>query len=45
LSEVEPAKRQPNLLFGALRWHKRNLENPAEALARLREHQDAVLAE
>ena len=44
LSEVEPAKRQPNLLFGALRWHNVTLEDPAEALAWLREHQDAVLA-
>src|SRR5665647_2544527 len=44
LSKVEPAKRQPNLLFGALRWHNVTVEDPAEALAWLREHQDAVLA-
>lgn len=44
LSEVEPVKRQPNLLFGALRWHDVNVEDPAEALAWLREHQDAALA-
>jgi hypothetical protein len=41
---VEPAKRQPNLLFGALRWHDVLVEDPAEALAWLSEHQDAVLA-
>ena len=44
LSKVEPAKRQPNLLFGALRWHNVTVDDPAEALAWLLEHQDAVLA-
>jgi Uncharacterized protein conserved in bacteria (DUF2332) len=44
LSNVEPAKRQPNLLFGALRWHNVTVDDPAEALAWLLEHQDAVLA-
>lgn len=31
LSEVEPAKRQPNLLFGALRWHNVSVEDPTSA--------------
>ena len=44
LSKVEPVKRQPNLLFGALRWHNVTVDDPAEALAWLIEHQDAVLA-
>jgi hypothetical protein len=44
LSKVEPVKRQPNLLFGALRWHNVPVDKPAVALAWLGEHQDAVLA-
>ena len=43
LLKVKPAKRQPNLLFGALRWHNVTVEDPAEALAWLRVHQDVVL--
>jgi len=43
LSEVEATKRQPNLLFGALRWHNVVVEDPAEALAWLHDHRDLAL--
>jgi hypothetical protein len=43
LSRVEPAKRQPNLLFGAMRWHGAVVDDPAETLAWLAEHQHVIL--
>jgi len=44
LLRLDPSKRQPNLLFGALRWHGARVEDPVEALHWLREHTDDVLA-
>lgn len=43
LDGVEPAKRQPNLLFGALRWHDVDVTDPAVALSWLAAHPDAAL--
>src|SRR3712207_6502151 len=42
LETVEPAKRQPNLLFGALRWNDLDVDNPPAALSWLHAHPDAV---
>jgi hypothetical protein len=40
LSGFEAAKRQPNLLFGAMRLHNVAVEDPDQALAWLRDHPD-----
>ena len=42
LETMEPAKRQPNLLFGALRWHEVDVGDPPLALSWLHRHPDAV---
>jgi len=43
LDAVEPAKRQPNLLFGALRWHEAPVDDPDASVAWARTHaQDIV---
>jgi hypothetical protein len=43
LDAVEPAKRQPNLLFGALRWHEAPIDDPDASVAWARTHaQDLV---
>lgn len=44
LEKVEIGKRQPNLLFGALRWHGVPVEDPIRSLAWARAHPDRVLA-
>jgi hypothetical protein len=44
LETLPPAKRQPNLLFGAIRWHAGPVEDPDECLRWLRGHQQEVLA-
>lgn len=43
LELMEPAKRQPNLLFGALRWNDVDVADPPVALSRLHAHPEAVL--
>lgn len=43
LGTLDPAKRQPNLLFGALRWNDVPVEDPDTSLAWLRAHPAAVL--
>ncbi len=43
LQRVEPARRQPNLLFGALRWHDVDVTAPAAALAWTAAHPAQVL--
>jgi hypothetical protein len=43
LSGVPQARRQPNLLFGALRWHDVPVEDPEASLAWARRHPDEVL--
>ncbi|MGH3786660.1 MAG: DUF2332 domain-containing protein [Pseudonocardiaceae bacterium] len=42
LETMEPAKRQPNLLFGALRWHDVDVGDQAAALSWLHQHPEAV---
>ncbi|PZS25236.1 MAG: hypothetical protein DLM61_20330 [Pseudonocardiales bacterium] len=44
LESVEFGKRQPNLLFGALRWHGVPVEDPQRCLAWARAHPDRILA-
>ncbi|MGH3550804.1 MAG: DUF2332 domain-containing protein [Pseudonocardiaceae bacterium] len=44
LESVEIGKRQPNLLFGALRWHGVPVEDPVRSLAWARAHPDRILA-
>lgn len=44
LGRAEVARRQPNLLLGALRWHGVDVTDPPAALAWVREHPDDVLA-
>lgn len=43
LERVEIGKRQPNLLFGALRWHEVPVEDPVASLAWARAHPDQIL--
>ena len=43
LQTVPEDKRQPNLLFGALRWHDVDVRDPAGALAWAEHHADLVL--
>jgi hypothetical protein len=43
LESVEIGKRQPNLLFGALRWHGVPVEDPVRSLAWVRAHPDRIL--
>jgi hypothetical protein len=42
LETVEPIKRQPNLLFGALRWHEVDVGDPSAALSWLHAHPNEV---
>jgi hypothetical protein len=44
LESVESGKRQPNLLFGALRWHGAPVEDSQRCLAWARAHPDRILA-
>lgn len=44
LAGLPAAKRQPNLLFGALHWHGVPVEDPATALTWLQDHWDEVRA-
>lgn len=44
LESVEIGKRQPNLLFGALRWHGVPVEDPQRSLAWAHAHPDRILA-
>lgn len=44
LASLPAGKQQPNLLFGALRWHGAPVEDPPAALAWLHEHWDDVRA-
>jgi hypothetical protein len=43
LEKVEIGKRQPNLLFGALRWYGVLVEDPARSLAWVRAYPDRIL--
>lgn len=43
LATVEPGRRQPNLLFGALRWHDVDVGDPVSSLAWVRDHPDEVV--
>jgi hypothetical protein len=43
LGLLDAPRRQPNLLFGALRWHEVDVEDPAAALSWLHAHPDALL--
>jgi hypothetical protein len=45
LADLPPGKRQPNLLFGVLRWHGVPVEDPLAALAWLHEHSATALAD
>ena len=45
LGRLHPGKRQPNLLFGVLRWHDVPVERPEEALAWVRAHEALVVEE
>ncbi|WP_257570962.1 DUF2332 domain-containing protein [Streptomyces sp. NP160] len=44
LAALPAGKAQPNLLFGALRWHGAPVQDPAAALAWLLDHGDEVRA-
>jgi hypothetical protein len=43
LGRLDVSRRQPNLLFGALRWHDVDVSDPSLALSWLHAHSDAVL--
>lgn len=43
LGAVELRRRQPNLLFGALRWHDVPVEHPGASLAWVRAHPEPIL--
>mgnify|MGYP001200973807 CR=1 FL=1 len=45
LAELPAAKRQPNLLFGVLRWHGVPVDDPPAALAWVRRNRTTVLDE
>jgi hypothetical protein len=44
LDSLPEAKRQPNLLFAAIRWHDGPVPDPDDCLRWLRDHKAAVLA-
>ena len=44
LGQLDPPRRQPNLLFAALRWHGVDVANPWEALSWLHAHPGDVLS-
>jgi len=43
LGTVPALRRQPNLLFGALRWHDAPIKDPQDAVSWAHEHADEVL--